>query len=58
MTNHIALIINPDGSFEVRRQNCGSVHQLAWHTDLCTCLQMAATIAGHQLVIPITEACK
>lgn len=54
MGDGIALIVNPDGSFEVRASNYGSQRQVAWAQTLDDCLRMAASNLGHAIVIPIS----
>lgn len=51
----LGLIVNPDGSVEVREMDdYGGQRQVAWATDVGTCLQRAASALGYPVVISIS----
>lgn len=54
MDEKIALMVNTDGSFEVRAYSYGSVRQVSWGATLEVALQNAIANLGHALVIPIS----
>lgn len=54
MNDGIALIVNPDGTFEVRRLNYGSQRQVSWSESLADALSQAALVLGYPLVIPMS----
>lgn len=53
--NKLGLIVNPDGSVEVREMDdYGNQRQVAWADNVGLCLQRAATALGYPVVIPIS----
>lgn len=56
MNEKIALIVNLDGSFEVRKSIDGGLSsiQISWAPDLAGCLAMASQKLNHPLVLKIS----
>lgn len=54
--NKLALIAHPYGGFEVRAADeYGNSRQVAWSSDdVGACLQMAASVLGHPVVLPLS----